>query len=165
MPGYVRYRLKDKAQSIKPKTKEKMKKNPFKKQGAMDTLVNVGVGGAANVAFDMLYNSVIEGMDERPSDTVENGIKLAIGILGGTMTNNKYIGAATHGIAVVGVSNLVAGLMDDTTDNTNKDKEGEPEKTSGLAPGTIGRARLGNPTYRRMMGRRSVNGLGNFMSE
>lgn len=146
-----------------------MKKNPFKKQGAMDTLVNVGVGGAANVAFDMLYNSVVEGMNERPSDTVENGIKLAVGILGGTMTNNKYIGAATHGIAVVGVSNLVAGLMDDDTNDKPTDKpkgEETPEKTSGLAPGTIsGRARLGNPTYRRMMGRRSVNGLGNFMSE
>ena len=79
------------------------------------------------------------------------------------MTNNKYIGAAVHGIATVGVSNLVAGLMNDTTETTTT--EPTTTATAGLAPGTIGRARLGNPTYRRMMGRRSVNGLGNFMSE
>ena len=33
-------------------------KNPFKKQSIVDTLVNVGIGGAANVAVNYAFNRI-----------------------------------------------------------------------------------------------------------
>ena len=35
-----------------------MAKNPFKKSSIIDTVVNVGVGGAANVAIDYVVEQV-----------------------------------------------------------------------------------------------------------
>ena len=35
----------------------KKMKNPFKKQNVMDTVVTVGLGGAANVAIDSVVDS------------------------------------------------------------------------------------------------------------
>lgn len=115
-----------------------MKKNPFKKQGIIDTVVNVGVGGAANVAIDYVVSSVdaLSGL----SATVINAAKIAVGAIGGTMTTNKYVRAAVDGIAVVGASNLVSSLMDGTASE---------EAAAGLPQGTIGRVRLGNRRYRR----------------
>ena len=138
-----------------------MKKNPFKKQGAMDTLVSVGIGGAANSAYEYVYNMATESMTEQPSDTVKECIKIAIGVLGGTMTNNKYLGAAARGIATVGASNLVASLIEG--DETEKKNEGN-EGSAGLPGGTIGRVLPGNRAYRRV--NRKVSGLqGGFMGE
>lgn len=92
-----------------------MAKNPFKKRSMTDTLVNVGVGGAANVAADYLLNMVQPEDDPWKPDTV-NIVKLAVGVLGGTMVSNRILRAACDGIATVGVSNLVSGLMNDTAD-------------------------------------------------
>lgn len=114
-----------------------MAKNPFKKQSIIDTVINVGVGGAANVAID----SVVEQLDfiKNLGDTTINAGKIALGAVLGSMVDNKYLRAACDGVATVGVSNLMAGLM------------GEPTKApQGLPYGTIGRARmLGNRVYRR----------------
>lgn len=118
-----------------------MKKNPFKKQGIMDTLTNVGIGGAANVAIDYAVDNV-EALASLDATTI-NAIKIGVGVLGGTMTTNKMIRAAVDGIATVGVSNLVKGLMNDTT-STSSDST---ETTAGLPAGTIGRVKPGNPYY------------------
>lgn len=114
-----------------------MAKNPFKKQSIIDTVINVGVGGAANVAID----SVVEQLDfiKNLGDTAINAGKIALGAVLGSMVDNKYLRAACDGVATVGVSNLMAGLME------------EPTKAPGRLPfGTIGRARtLGNRAYKR----------------
>lgn len=132
-----------------------MKKNPFKKKGITDTLTNVGIGGAANVAIDYAVSKV-EALSSLDATTL-NAIKIGVGVLGGTMTTNKFIQAAVHGVATVGVSNLVQGLLDDTVSSTSTTTT---TTTSGLAKGTIGVIRPGNPYYRRPIRKRSVAGVG-----
>lgn len=126
-----------------------MKKNPFKKQGIVDTLTNVGIGGAANVAMDYLVSSV-DALATMDATTI-NAIKIGVGVLGGSMTTNKMIRAAVDGIAVVGVSNLVQGLMDGTNgkDGDDKGTGAIPYGTIGLPGGTIGRLKLGNRYARK----------------
>lgn len=87
-------------------------KNPFKKSSITDTLVNVGAGGAANVAFDYLYN--LTGLSL--GDTTKNIVKVAIGAFGGSMVSNKIARAAADGIAVVGVSTLISDNLIGTGD-------------------------------------------------
>lgn len=123
-----------------------MAKNPFKKQSIVDTVVNVGIGGAANVAIDYVVSQV-EAIQSL-GDTTINAAKIALGAVAGSMVSNKMLRAACDGIATVGVSNLVKGLMDGTTST---------ETTSGLPSGTIGRVIPGNRAYRRA---RKVSGVG-----
>lgn len=115
-----------------------MAKNLFKKSSIIDTVVNVGVGGAANVAFDYVVNQVdaIKSL----GDTTVNAIKIAAGALVGSMVTNKVARAAADGVATVGAANLISGLMADTT---------ATEAASGLPYGTIGRVRPGVRAYRR----------------
>lgn len=126
-----------------------MAKNPFKKQSIIDTVINVGIGGAANVAIDYVVNSVdaIKSL----GDTTVNAAKIAIGAIAGSMVSNKMLRAACDGIATVGVSNLVAGLMED-----------QAAPSSGLPYGTISgriaRVRPGNAAYRRARTRK-VSGV------
>lgn len=116
-----------------------MAKNPFKKQSIIDTVVNVGVGGAANVAIDYVVGQVdaIKGLGE----TTINAIKIAAGAVVGSMVSNKIARAACDGVAIVGVSNLISGLMEDTT------------APAGLPYGTIARparrVRPGVRAYRK----------------
>lgn len=114
-----------------------MAKNLFKKSSIIDTVVNVGVGGAANVAVDYVVNQfdAIKSL----GDTTVNAIKIAAGALVGSMVSNKVARAAADGVATVGAANLISGLMADTTTET----------TSGLPYGTIGRVRPGVRAYRR----------------
>lgn len=110
----------------------------------MDTVVNVGIGGAANVAIDAVVNQfeAIKGL----GDTTVNAAKIALGAVLGSMVSNQYLRAACDGVATVGVANLIAGLMeDDVTPANNSGGEG----TSGLPYGTISGRRLGNRAYRR----------------
>lgn len=123
-----------------------MAKNPFKKQSIVDTVVNVGIGGAANVAIDYVVSQV-EAIQSL-GDTTINAAKIALGAVAGSMVSNKMLRAACDGIATVGVSNLVKGLMDGTTST---------ETTSGLPYGTIGRVIPGNRAYKRA---RKVSGVG-----
>lgn len=125
-----------------------MAKNPFKKQSIIDTVVNVGIGGAANVAIDYVVSQVdaIQSLGE----TTINAGKIALGAIAGSMVSNKMLRAACDGIATVGVSNLVAGLMGGSTPSG--------DATSGLPYGTIaGRVIPGNRAYRRA---RKVSGAG-----
>lgn len=123
-----------------------MAKNPFKKSSIIDTVVNVGIGGAANVAIDYVVSQVdaIQSL----GDTTINAGKIALGALVGSMVSNKMLRAAADGVATVGVSNLIAGLMSDES----KPASGLPYGTVGLPYGTInGRRRVvpGNGAYRR----------------
>lgn len=117
-------------------------KNPFKKQSIIDTVVNVGIGGAANVAVDAVVNQ----FDTVKSwgDTTINALKIVAGAVVGSMVQSKVARAACDGIATVGVSNLIAGMVGDTTTTTTT-----TETTSGLPYGTIGRVIPGNRAYRR----------------
>lgn len=116
-----------------------MAKNPFKKSSIVDTVVNVGVGGAANVAVDYLVNQV-EAIKSL-GDTTINAIKIAGGAVIGSMVTNKVARAAADGIATVGVANLISGLMTE-----------QVTPTGALPYGTIsGRVvRPGNARYRRV---------------
>lgn len=111
----------------------------------MDTVVNVGVGGAANVAVDYAWGKVdfLAGLGA----TTKNAIKIAGGAILGSMVKNKYVRAAADGIAVVGVSNLIASYLPGTTST---------EDAAGLPEGMIGRVRLGQRGFRRAR----VAGLG-----
>lgn len=121
-----------------------MGKNPFKKSSIIDTVVNVGIGGAANVAIDYVVGQV--DALQSLGDTTINALKIAAGAVVGSMVSDKFARAAADGVATVGVSNLIAGLM----------KDESTEVTSGLPYGTIGRVRLGNRAYRRA---RKVSGV------
>lgn len=114
-----------------------MAKNPFKKSNVVDTLINVGVGGAGNVAADYLINNV-DMLKSLDADTINLG-KFVFGSVGSAMVSNKYVKALMDGFAVVGASNYISSLMADQT-------------TSGVPAGTIGRARYIAP--RRAYARR-----------
>lgn len=115
-------------------------KNPFKKSAILDTVVNVGIGGAANVAMDYAFVKIdyLAGLGA----TAKKAIKIAVGAIGGAMTNNKYLRAAADGIATVGASELINDYINPT------------ETTDGLPDGTIaggcGRVRrMGQRGFRR----------------
>ena len=126
-------------------------KNPFKKSSIMDTAINVGIGGAANVAFDYLVDMIPE--QSWLTDTVKNAVKVAGGAIVGSMISNRYARAAADGIATVGVSNLVSGLISGS----------KTDSTSGLAEGTIGRIRLGQRGFARKARRVAGVAGSNFM--
>lgn len=126
-------------------------KNPFKKSGIVETATKVVIGGAANVAID----AAVSGADfmSGVSETWVNVGKIVVGAVAGSMSKNKYIHAAADGIATVGASNLVKGLMDGTATTTTA----TAETASGLPWGTIGKSyRLGNKAYRRSRGTGAV---------
>lgn len=127
-----------------------MAKNPFKKQSIIDTVVNVGVGGAANVAIDYVVSQV-EAIQSL-GDTTINAAKIALGAVVGSMVSNKMLRAACDGVATVGVSNLVSGLLADATPAS-----GMPYGTIGLPKDTVGRIIPGNRAYRRA--HRKVSGV------
>lgn len=124
-----------------------MAKNPFKKQSIVDTVINVGIGGAANVAIDYVVSQV-EAI-QNLGDTTINAAKIALGAFAGSMVSNKMLRAACDGVATVGVSNLVKGLMEGTSTPN--------EGAAGLPYGTIGRVIPGNRAYKRA---RKVSGVG-----
>lgn len=117
-------------------------KNPFKVKGITDTLVNVGIGGAANVAMDYALSSIgeVAGYD-LSKGTTKNAVKIAVGALAGSMFKSKYAHAAFDGIATVGAANLIDGLVNGETET--------PATTAGLPEGTIGRIRMGQRGFRR----------------
>ena len=117
-------------------------KNPFKKTAIVDTVINVGIGGAANVAMNYAFGKI----DALASlgDTTKQAIKIAVGALAGTMTTNKYLRAAADGIATVGASELISGYL--------PVEETATEAPAGLPYGMIGRAgvkHLGNKAFKK----------------
>lgn len=127
-------------------------KNPFKKSSIVDTVVNVGIGGAANVGMDYLFGQV-DALASL-SDTVKNAIKIGVGAIGGSMVSGasaKYLRPAFDGIATVGASQLIDGLISST--DTEKPIPGVP---------FIGRAgkKIGQRGYKSVKG----TGVVPFMS-
>ena len=126
-----------------------MAKNPFKKSSIVDTLTNVGIGGAANVAIDYIFDSV-EALASVAD--YKKYLKIAAGAIGGSMVSNKYLRAAADGVAVVGVSNLIQDLMTDGGDTTTTTTTAEG--SNGLPEGTIGRPMyLGQKGFKNMRGK------------
>ena len=119
----------------------------------MDTVVNVGIGGAANVAIDYVVSQV-EAIQSL-GDTTINAAKVALGAVVGSMVSNKMLRAACDGVATVGVSNLVSGLLADSATPAS----GMPYGTIGLPKDTVGRVIPGNRAYRRA--HRKVSGVAN----
>ncbi len=120
-------------------------KNPFKKSAITDTLVAVGVGGAANAAMDYAVAS-IPALASVADYT--NYIKLGVGVLGGTMVSGKIARAAFDGLATVGASDIIKELI--TPD--------EEKQTSGVP--FIGAARrLGQRGYRVARGTRGTGNV------
>ena len=115
-------------------------KNPFKKSSIIDTVVNVGVGGAANVAIDYAV-SAVDALASVDPKWINAG-KIALGALVGTMIKNKIARAAADGVAVVGASNLVSSLVAGTDTPA-------ADGAAGIPFGTIGKVRLGNRNFRR----------------
>lgn len=104
-------------------------KNPFKKKSLTDTLMNVGIGGAANVAIDYVWEQV-DAL--QPYDEYKHIAKIVGGALVGSMVSAPWARAAADGVATVGVSNLIAGYLDTKPVTT---------ATEGLPGGTIGALR------------------------
>lgn len=121
-----------------------MAKNPFKKGNVVDTLINVGVGGAGNVAADYLIQNV-DMLKSLDAETINLG-KFVVGSVGSAMVSNKYAKALMDGFAVVGASNYISSLMAESTVS---------QGTAGVPAGTIGRARYIAP--RRNYARRFVS--------
>ena len=121
-------------------------KNPFKLNNVLSSAAALAIGGGANVLADYAIEQI--GLSEKNKKYVNAG-KIVIGAVGGSMINGKKYGwlkSAMDGIAIVGASDLINGLVNDE------------EPTSGLPEGTIGRIRLGQRGF-RPAGRR-VAGLG-----
>ena len=139
----------------------KKMKNPFKKQNVMDTVVTVGLGGAANVAIDAVVDSYNKTATTPVDDVYVHAGKFVIGAIGSAMVGNRYAKAALDGVGVVGASNLISYLMEDT--ETTKKTKPEP-KTAGIPYGTIGRIKTPNAGYARRMSRSGrVAGIANMV--
>ncbi len=130
-------------------------KNPFKKQNVMATLVNVGIGGAGNVAIDYAVAKYNESATTKLEADTVNLIKFVGGALGSAMVGNKYVKAALDGVGVVGASNYLSSLINEDTDTSAADAAAKTTTTSGVPASTIGRLRrigrirTGNAQYAR----------------
>lgn len=122
-------------------------KKLFKKQSIVDTITNVGIGGAANVAIDYAFSMLPAETQETLGGTTKNIIKIALGAFGGSMTTNKYLRAATDGIAVVGVSDWIGELVEPA------DKEGDNSSNTNTTSGApfigTGKVRTGQRGFRK----------------
>lgn len=135
------------------------KKNPFKKENVMDTVVSVGLGGAANVAIDAAVGAYNDSATTPIDEMYVHIGKFIVGALGSSMLSNRYAKAALDGVGVVGASNLIDYLMNN---NTKDDKKEEP--TAGIPTGTIGRIVTPNGAYVRKLKRKSrVSGVANMV--
>lgn len=121
----------------------------FKKDGIMDTVINVGTGGAANALVDV----AVEYVAPNTSDMYVNIGKFVGGVvIGSTMGSNKMLRAAADGVATVGVANLVKSLI--------ADGFGGSEGTAGFKHDVIGRMRPGHARLARRVKRGKVGNAG-----
>lgn len=143
-----------------------MAKNPFKKANLTDTIINVGIGGAANVAVDYAIAKMQEGSTDPLTEDTINLAKFAVGAVGSSMVSNKMLKAAMDGFAVVGISNYISKLLNDSA--TTPPAGG----TTGLPHGTVGKRYIPSmkPAARKMARNVSgvpagtVNGVQQYMS-
>ena len=119
-------------------------KNPFKKSSIVDTLINVGVGGAANAAMDYAVANVdmLSGLD---AQTV-NFIKIGVGAFGGSMVSSKYARAGFDGLATVGASDLIKSYIG------GESAAAEPATETPAGVPFIGKIRMGQRGFRSVRG-------------
>lgn len=119
-------------------------KNPFKKSSIVDTLINVGVGGAANAAMDYAVANVdmLSGLD---AQTV-NLIKIGVGAFGGSMVSGKYARAGFDGLATVGASDLIKSYIG----GESAEPAATPTPTEGVP--FIGKIRMGQRGFKSVRG-------------
>ena len=129
-----------------------MKKNPFKKSSVIDTVINVGIGGTANVAMNYVFSLIPADTFGENATIWKNAIKIGVGAIGGSMVGGsyaKYLRPAFDGIATVGASELISGLFADAP-------AGGDQPGAGGVP-FIGRAkRMGQRGYRKVAGAGNV---------
>lgn len=131
-----------------------MAKKLFDTKNIIDTAVNVGIGGAANVAIDYAVQNV-EALSDMEQSTINLG-KFALGVIGSAMVSDKMVKAAFDGVATVGISNFVANILNSDNQATT---------TAGVPDGTIG-ARKYVPSRRALANRlrkQQVSGAPNDM--
>lgn len=131
-----------------------MAKKLFDTKNIIDTAVNVGLGGAANVAIDYAVQNV-EALSDMEQSTINLG-KFALGVIGSAMVSDKMVKAAFDGVATVGISNFVANILNSDNQATT---------TAGVPAGTIG-ARKYVPSRRALANRlrkQQVSGAPNDM--
>ena len=131
-----------------------MKKNPFKKSSIIDTVINVGIGGAANVAMNYVFGLIPADTFGENATTWKNAIKIGVGAIGGSMVGGsyaKYLRPAFDGIATVGARELISGLIA----SDDAPKPDDPSGQGGVP--FIGRARrMGQRGYRKVAGAGNV---------
>ena len=122
----------------------------MKKQNVVDTAISLALGGGANVVVDYATSSIdaLASVDEKWI----NAGKLVIGAVGSAFFGNKMAKDALNGIAVVGASNLIKGLMNQTPAVDNGG-------ASGVPYGTVGRL-----NRRRLPNRRLTSTIRNTMN-
>ena len=136
-----------------------MKKNPFKKNSVITTVVSVLGAGAGSAGADWLLER-FGIIDDSWEKTTVNAVKLVAGAAAGSMipanSGMFYMIAksACDGIATVAAHNLVADMLPAATEEP---KSTATDPVTGLPYGTIGatRRKMGQRTWRK------VNGVGN----
>lgn len=128
-------------------------KNPFKKSSIIDTVINVGIGGAANAAMDYAVANV-EALASLGETTV-NAIKIGVGAIGGSMVSGKYARAGFDGLATVGASDLIKSLINNS----------EPKSETPAGVPFIGKTvHMGQRGWKRGFGKSKGTGVVPFMS-
>lgn len=127
-------------------------KNPFKKSSITDTLVSVGIGGAANAAMDYAVANV-SALASVADYT--NYIKLGVGVLGGTMISGKVARAAFDGLATVGASDIIKELIAGSKTADPNDVT-DPTTLKGLPFIGATRRRMGQRGFRSVRGTGAV---------
>lgn len=129
-------------------------KNPFKTKSIVDTITNVAIGGAANVAMDYIVENVATLKEWLGGENASTGniVKIIAGAAVGSMVSNRYARAAADGLATVGAADLMKSYI--TSDST--DGGGDTAAPAG-AP-FIGRPgiRMGQQGFRNAKGAGSV---------
>lgn len=140
-------------------------KNPFKLKNVISSATAIALGGAGNVAMDYAFKNIsfLQTLGENGSttpDTTKNAIKVAVGAVGGSLVPTKYgwLKSALDGTAIVGASELINGLIGDTT-----------AAPAGLPKGTIGYTpsrsyKLGQKGFRKVSGV-AGNAASSFMAD
>lgn len=116
-------------------------KNPFSLGKALDVAKNVAIGGGANVAIDFAWEQIeaVQGYEK-----YKDLGKLVLGSVVGAMLKPGSLGRiATDGIATVGASNFIQGIID----GKNIFGDSSTVSTEGLPNGTIGRIRYGSKRF------------------
>lgn len=135
-------------------------KNPFKLKNVISSATAIALGGAGNVAMDYAFKNIsfLQTLGENGSttpDTTKNAIKVAVGAVGGSLVPTKYgwLKSALDGTAIVGASELISSLINDTLPG-----EAPSEAPAGLPRGTIGRisprrgVKMGQKGFRKVSG-------------